>query len=199
MAEGDKKPAKKKHGSRNPVLARGIGRYSRSAMYARRAMYKRKTKTTKTKVSPVTCNPDRRLYANISFLHHLTELLLQVEKKIRERPRATVVKTVGGDKNGGTRVVKLRKMVRDIIKDFVLFTKMFICSRQLNVKNCCHASSLGSFIICNFYFLKIHIRNCQSLNYINCVKKKKKEKKGTFFVSLCSPNEINGLHFCKNI
>ncbi|XP_006640341.3 large ribosomal subunit protein eL6 [Lepisosteus oculatus] len=87
MAEDKKKKVAKKklhHTCRNPLLARGLRRFSRSAMYERRALYKRKTKTTETKI----------------------------EKKLKEKAQATVTKTVGGDKNGGTRVVKLRKMPR---------------------------------------------------------------------------------------
>ena len=68
----------KVHTPRNKDLAPGIGRYSRSAIYKKRALYKRK-KTG-------------------------------VKKEVVEEPK-TRVKEVGGDKNGSTRVVPVKREV----------------------------------------------------------------------------------------
>lgn len=109
-----KKKIKKHHASRNPVLARGIGRYSRSAMYARKALYKRKYTAPETKVGPQLLHSNNHAFhGDLSLKCHVAPFLcLQIEKKKKEKPRATITKPVGGDKNGGSRVVKIRKMVR---------------------------------------------------------------------------------------
>merc|ERR1712018_234753 len=76
---GFEKMPSKVHASRNPELAPGISRYSRSAIYKKRALYKRK----KTGV-----------------------------KKIVKEELKTKTKEVGGDKNGGSRVVPVQRESR---------------------------------------------------------------------------------------
>ncbi|XP_031555019.1 60S ribosomal protein L6-like [Actinia tenebrosa] len=69
----------KVHTSRNPELVPGIGRYSRSAVYKKRALYKRK----KTGVKKV----------------------VKEQEKFKR-------KEIGGDKNGGSRVVPVKRESR---------------------------------------------------------------------------------------
>ena len=72
----------KTHTSRNKSLTKGIGRLSRSAIYKKRALYKRK-KTG-------------------------------VEKVIKEEAN-TITKQIGGDENGGTRVVTVKREVINLV------------------------------------------------------------------------------------
>uniref|UniRef100_A0A3B3I234 Large ribosomal subunit protein uL6 N-terminal domain-containing protein n=1 Tax=Oryzias latipes TaxID=8090 RepID=A0A3B3I234_ORYLA len=126
----------KKHDSRNPVLARGIRRYSWSAMFTSKAMYKRKTKTTETKVK------------------------IKKKIKIKERPRATVWKTVGGDKNGGTRVVKLRKMPRyypteDVPRKLKSHGKKPVCQHKRKLRRVVFLKQLSSVPLLDITGMKI--------------------------------------------
>ncbi|KAG8180182.1 hypothetical protein JTE90_017698 [Oedothorax gibbosus] len=71
---------RKPHAPRNFKLPGGVWRYSRSTMYSRRRLYKMKNRQTTPK-----------------------------PPKSKRKSRKVVVKQIGGEKNGGFRVVKVKK------------------------------------------------------------------------------------------
>ena len=73
---------KGQHTSRNKPIGGGVNRYSRSRMFAKKALYKKKKVVTK------------------------------IEKK---RDPVMKEKEIGGEKNGGTRKVRIQKLVSNCL------------------------------------------------------------------------------------
>lgn len=95
----------KVHTSRNPELVPGIGRYSRSTIYKKRALYKRK----KTGVKKV----------------------VKEQEKFKR-------KEIGGDKNGGSRVVPVK---REVCRCLLTFLCTLLCAlKSLKIR----LSALGT-------------------------------------------------------
>ena len=91
----------KPHTPRNHLLPGGISRYGRSAMYSRKALYKKKK-------TPVVAAKEKKPYFK--------------------------VKEIKGDKNGGRRVVPLKKSVRYTACNFGCVT----CTWYMHRSVCAH-------------------------------------------------------------
>ncbi|ELW65705.1 60S ribosomal protein L6 [Tupaia chinensis] len=98
-----KKPKKgKPHCSRNPVLVCGISRYSRSAMYTRKAMCKRKYSATKSRIE----KKKKKVLATVTKPH---------VRKLRVSITPGTILIILTGRHRGKRVIFLKQLSRGLL------------------------------------------------------------------------------------